>query len=364
MRGRRYQKPKIKNKGGYWIAQYRDLDGRKRKVSLGPVAKTKKFDAEKKLARILEPINTSVLDPYDDWKFGPFLRQVFLPVYKRKWKESTTLCNLDRFGHHLLPVFGERSMRSIVRQELQEYLDAKAAKGLSYSVVAHLRWDLRQIFRLAVAEGILQRNPAEMLFVPAEASRPEKKVLSLDQVRLLFAVLDLRERVMAGLALIAGMRPGEIFALKRASVDKGRADIQQRIYRGRTGTPKTFRSRRWAALGDGLLAWLGEWRDRLPDRGPDAWLFPSEKWTTPLSKDNCWRRHFLPRLQPVGLGWATFQVMRRTHACLLAELDIDPQVRAEQMGHSVDVQQNEYTRTSLERRRDAVNTLEKALGVM
>ena len=55
---RRFQKPRIKNKAGYWIAQFRDLEGKKRKVSLGPVAKTKKVDAEHKLNRILEPINT------------------------------------------------------------------------------------------------------------------------------------------------------------------------------------------------------------------------------------------------------------------------------------------------------------------
>lgn len=56
--------------------------------------------------------------------------------------------------------------------------------------------------------------------------------------------------------------------------------------------------------------------------------------------------------------------MRRTHASLLDELGVDPQVRADQMGHSVDVNQNTYTRSSLERRRTAVNQLEKAVGVM
>jgi glycosyltransferase involved in cell wall biosynthesis len=48
---------------------------------------------------------------------------------------------------------------------------------------------------------------------------------------------------------------------------------------------------------------------------------------------------------------------------LLKELDVDPQARAEQMGHTVDVNENVYTRTSLERRREAVNKLEKALRV-
>ena len=56
-------------------------------------------------------------------------------------------------------------------------------------------------------------------------------------------------------------------------------------------------------------------------------------------------------------------MMRKTHSCLLKELDVDPQVRAEQMGHTVDVNENVYTKTSLERRREAVNRLESALRV-
>jgi len=51
----------------------------------------------------------------------------------------------------------------------------------------------------------------------------------------------------------------------------------------------------------------------------------------------------------------------RTNA-VIRELDVDPQVRAEQMGHTIDVNENVYAITSLSRRREAVNTLEKAIG--
>jgi hypothetical protein len=49
---------------------------------------------------------------------------------------------------------------------------------------------------------------------------------------------------------------------------------------------------------------------------------------------------------------------------MMSELDVDPQIRADQMGHSVDVNQNRYTQSSLERRVQAVNSLERILGVM
>jgi len=107
-----------------------------------------------------------------------------------------------------------------------------------------------------------------------------------------------------------------------------------------------------------------QWLEALPFDGPDALLFPSKRGNTPIAIGNCWKRHFRPRLKPIGLEWANFQVMRRTHSTLLYELDVDPQVRADQIGHTVDVNQNQYTRSSLERRKMAVNLLEKAVGVV
>jgi integrase len=172
-----------------------------------------------------------------------------------------------------------------------------------------------------------------------------------------------REQLIARLAVLAGMRPGEIFALKWQRLEKQYADIQQRVYRGDIDSPKSTHSVRWAALSDGLLSAIAEWRSVALDPSPEAWVFPSERLTTPLRKDNCWRRHFAPQLKGVGLQWVNFQVMRKTHSCLLKELDVDPQVRAEQMGHTVDVNENVYTKTSLERRREAVNKLESALSV-
>jgi len=169
-------------------------------------------------------------------------------------------------------------------------------------------------------------------------------------------MLDIWERLIAKLAVLAGLRPGEIFGLKWSRLNSEYADIRQRVYRGYVDSPKTVRSVRFAALSDGLVSSIDEWRRISIDTNPDAWVFPSERLTTPLAKDNCWRRCFLPKLKPVGLAWANFQVMRRTHSSLLKELDVDPQIRAEQMGHTVDVNENVYTSTSINRRKEAVNS--------
>ena len=87
-------------------------------------------------------------------------------------------------------------------------------------------------------------------------------------------------------------------------------------------------------------------------------MFPSERLTTPLIRDNWWRRNMEPRLKTMGLEWATFQVMRRTHASLSRGLGIDPKVVADQLGHSLGVNLNVYTKSDLEQRAAAVTKLE------
>jgi integrase len=322
-----------------------------------------KAEALKELASVLGPINSRTAPPSKTWAFSDLVERLYLPFYVRKWKRSTAMTNKDRLEHHLVSEFGTCKLGSFTREQLQDYLDAKAASGLSFSMVDHLLWDLKQVFDMAVAEGFLLRNPAQLIFTPRECPRPTTRSMTIEEVKKLYGVLGIRERLIAGLAIGAGMRPGEIFALKWERLESQYADIRQRVYRGDIDSPKSTYSVRWAALSDGLLSAVREWREIAVDPSPTAWVFPSERLTTPVRKDNCWRRHFAPQLKTVGLDWVNFQVMRRTHSCLLKELDVDPQVRAEQMGHTVDVNENVYTRTSLERRREAVNRLESVLSI-
>ena len=360
---KRYQKGSLRRVEGKWIAQYWE-DGHRRKKTLGLVSKVPKAQAQKELDAILGPINSRTESPSPTTKWGDFVTNVYLPFYRRKWKRSTKDTNEDRFRCHLTPVFGSRSLGSFNRDELQTFLDKKAEAGLSYSVVAHLRWDLRQIFRMAVSEGYILRNPAELLFIPREAKRPEHTAMTIEEVQLCFSVLDQRERLIIKLAILAGLRPGEIFGLTWGQVFETHAFIKQQSYRGRIESPKTANSVRKAALAAGVLQEIQAWREMSFDTSADAWVFPSEKGTTPLNRANLWRRHVGPRLKTVGLDWVDFHVMRRTHSSLMNEIHDDPKLVADQLGHTVDVNQNVYTRASVARRKKAVDELESTLPAM
>lgn len=356
--GKRFQIGNVSKVHGSWLGRWRE-GGERRVEKLGRVGQMSKSQAKEKLAEILRPINASVeMNP--NRTFGDFVENVYFPFYRRKWKRSTKMTTQDRIKFHLIGEFKKRRMSEITRNELQTFLDGKAGK-LSFSTVDHLRWDLVSIFRMAVAEGCSRRNPAELLFTPREAKRPERPTLNMKEVKKVFKVLELRERLIVKFAVLGGMRPGEIFALRRGGVRSTCAEVKERLYRGDIDTPKTDKSVRFVALSEGLSRDLELWLDMLPANDPNAWLFPSEKTMKPIRKDNAWRRYIKPKLDKAGLGWVDFHVLRRTHSSLMRELKVDPKLVADQQGHTLDVNMNVYTQTSLESRIDAVNTLESAL---
>ena len=119
------------------------------------------------------------------------------------------MTNEDRVNHHIVTEFGNRELRSLTRDDLQRFLDSKSS--LSFSTVDRLRWDLKQVFDMAVAEGVLRLHPALILFKPRQCARPEHLTLSLKEVKQICGALNLRERLIVKLAVLAGLRPGEIF---------------------------------------------------------------------------------------------------------------------------------------------------------
>ena len=85
---------------------------------------------------------------------------------------------------------------------------------------------------------------------------------------------------------------------------------------------------------------IAKWRRVCPDTRPQSWVFPSETGKTPISRENCWRRNVAPNLDEVRLDCVNFQALRRTHATLMRELDVDPKVVADQLAHTLDVNLN------------------------
>jgi len=353
---------KRKSRGSWhWIVFWWE-DQHRRSQILGPCSEMTRPEALAAMAKWLEPVNAHAGEPIPRiWTLGDWIRDVFLPLSRRKWKLSTASTTGDRIRKHLITDLESVELQSISRNRLQQYLDEKAATGCSYSVVDHLRWDLRAIFRLAAQDGVLPANPAELLFTPRTVASRSRHVLSAMQVQQILQVLDIREQLIVRLALFSGMRPGEILALQWKHAADNHVEVVHRLYRGKLDRPKTERSKRTVALSASTGELLKAWRLQQGSIQPDGWVFPSARMTTPLGRDSAWRWFIASKLKTVGLEWATFQIMRRTHASLSRQAGIDPKLVADQLGHGLGVNLDVYTVAALERRQDAVEVLEASL---
>ena len=135
------------------------------------------------------------------------------------------------------------------------------------------------------------------------------------------------------------------------------------FYKADVDLPKSDRSKRQVALSDGTVGLLRKWLDCMIRMDELAWVFSTENSRRPLTRDFIWTKKMLPYLKPIGLEWATFQVMRRTHASRSKEAGVDAHTRSAQMGNTVDVNENEYAISDFKTRREAVRKLEAALKV-
>jgi len=183
--------------------------------------------------------------------------------------------------------------------------------------------------------------------------------LAEEEVNAYLEVFDLREQLISRLAIFEGLRPGEILALRWKVVREYALIVEQRIYKRVFDTPKSGKARD-VAISDGTLKLLKDWRDLAEDASPEGFIFPSEALITPLSADNLWRRSMEPKLEKVGLEWATFQVLRKTNASLSKKAGVDAKVASDQRGHGLGVSLEVYTSSDLEQKRAAVKKLEAA----
>jgi integrase len=255
---------------------------------------------------------------------------------------------------------GCQRLEDLALVSLQKFLDQKAETGLSHSVVDHLRWDITSMLDMAVAERILRVNPATALYTPKSAKKGIGRVMSAKEVEQAIEGVAVREKVILQLAIFAGVRPGELLAIQRRQVINGASaiEIHRRVYRGKFADPKNGLIRT-IAVPPQSAALLRDWMETAVEPDPEAFVFAGETGQ-PLWRSSLLDDHIKAKLEPIGLGWVDFQVMRRTHASLGHEAKVDPKVAADQRGHGIGVALD-YTKSSIKDRATAAKRLERSV---
>jgi integrase len=338
-----------------WALKYWDADGHRRFHTLK--AKTKS-GAQSEATEFLAPVNRERQSRQKgvEMMLAAYTEHVYVPFGLRKWKGSTAITTVQRIRQHIIGgELGSVAISKLDRETMQSFLDKRGLS--SRSLVNHLRFDLQAICRLAVADGLMPRNQAEALYTPRSCEMPSQPVMTAEQVMQAMTVLDIRERAFCRLAIFAGMRPGEIIALRWSDIQDGMALVDDRIYKGEQGTTKNSKAR-GVSLSPAVVRDLETWRNSAT---ASEYVFASENPASPVKYENLWQRSIKPRFSKIGLAWADFRCMRRTNSTLMKAAGADVKVSADQRGHGVNVSLAEYTHSTDGQKAEAVRQLERLI---
>jgi integrase len=264
-----------------------------------------------------------------------------LPMYK----PSTQKNHRHILSKHLMPRFGEKAVADVTRQEIQSYVAHLTQTGYAPKSVDHIHDVLSAILRTAVKWGHLSGNPASGVDMPMLRTVKPKWALTIAQASALLDALPPLARTMVGLALLTGLRRGELFALrwKSLSLDEGHLTVDEAVYEGAFGTPKTSAGRRRVPLSAATVRLVTEWREHAKNMDPEGLVFST--WSgKPIAPNNVLRRWVFPACRKLDLPNATWLTFRRTYASWAHDKGVPGKVVAQLMGHTnADVTINVYT---------------------
>jgi len=210
-------------------------------------------------------------------------RASVVPMYKH----STQKNHRHILDKHLIPWFGEKPIQEVTRQEIQMYVAHLTQQGYAPKTVDHIHDVLSAVLRTAMKWGHLQENPGRNVDLPQLRTVRPKWALTVEQAQALIDALPALARTMVGLAVLCGLRRGELFALRWQDLGHGMVtlNVGQAVYEGRFDTPKTAAGVRRIPLSDGSRDLLLAWRERTQKADPEALVFST--WSgKPISPNN------------------------------------------------------------------------------
>ena len=204
--------------------------------------------------------------------------QVTLKQYISSWLDGKELSQRSQTvvqyrqicNQHILPNMGTIRLQEIQPADLKRLYLLKKEEGRGARTVQLVHVVMHAVLQQAVKEGILGRNPADAVQRP-KVEQTERHILTEEQAqRLVIGSQGSRFGMLFYLALMTGMREGELLGLKWSDLDwaKGIIEVQRQLQRSpghgfSLVPPKTKAGRRQIKLGQETLDRLAAHRSQL-----------------------------------------------------------------------------------------------------
>ncbi len=333
--------------------------------------------AEKLLALRLGQLHSNDFIEPSTMPFSEFTIK-WVEKYARGQVKPGTLADYDGyFRTHLLPAFGDHAVSRITIEDVYGFKTEKLNQGLSAQTVKHLLRLLRQMLQHAVEWGYLRENPAAKVKDPI-VTKKEMDYPRPAEVQKFLAAAPTRQHVFFYVAITAGLRLGELLAMKWSNIDwpTSRYFVRENLarrkgaYEGGFATPKTRHSTQAVDLTPHCLQLLRlhhklqtEEKLKAGAEYNDLGLVFATTRGRPLDHHNVVKRQFHRGLEAAGLRRIRFHDLRHTCAAMLINQGVTPKYIQRQLRHaSIDTTFDRYGHLFPETTQAAVEGLDRMLG--
>lgn len=250
---------------------------------------------------------------------------------------------------HITPFFRGVLLEEITPRMVTDWLlRLPAEHGISNKTSNNVLTIFRQILDAAVADGLIDRNPAKLIKPLVKDHRARRGCYTVAQIRQLFSETwePVHIYAMCRLAAMTGMRLGEVQALTRKQIKDGYLDVNASWAKkeGRKTTKSGYG--RVVPLDPDTMALL---RSILP---PDEEnLLFTQNGSEPIS-GNTVRRYLTQRMDELGIDWKAeglmFHSFRHFFNTRLVAAGIDGQQIRAVVGHESEDMTEHYLHLSAE----------------
>ncbi len=237
-----------------------------------------------------------------------------------------------------VPALGHQPLNALTPELIRTWHQALVFE-YSCSIAAKAYVRLRQILNQAVDDERIVRNPCRIRRAGAE-HHGEQRFATMPELLELVEMTPERYRAMVLTAGLAGLRQGELLALRRGDIDLGGGVLHVRRKRQQLdsgevieGPPKSEAGKRTVALPEPLVEALRDHLRRFVERGEEAYVFTAPEGE-PIDRDNFRRRVWLPATDAAGLKGLRFHDLRHTAGTLAARTGATTKELMNRLGHA------------------------------
>jgi integrase len=283
----------------------------------GPLTKS---DVQRLLDILIAEDTGKYVAPDSDATFEQIARQ-YIAVKEPRWGAHAEATTKSVIQKHLIENLGRRRVDELTAVEIQMFINGMVRSGASHSLLQKAVTHLRAILDQAEELDIIERNPMRSRTVRIEyksRKRKSERYLSLEECRTLLSTLFGRDHLIIRMFIQLGLRPEELFALRRNDVGKEFIRIDEAFTKGQIKETKTEESAVNVYGPPDLMKELRTWMESTGGNDED-WLFPASRrrgpaGLSPIGQNNYRNRVLKPAAENAGISDLDLLTLRRTCA--------------------------------------------------